>query len=404
MYLPLANLLHYKLRSFLSAVGIGIGICMLVTLSGLSRGSLYEVADRWESVDADLFAYPEIWEGNITSLTGVGVPDRWGEKILRDHPQLVERVIPVFLWQVRLVGQFQLVAGIDPKDFTAVTGGRDLTAGRLFDPDDRFANWIEDRLLAPPEDDDEPAVTITPVDLLAPEHNGMEIVIDTRLAQAGGLKLGQTVEIAGNAFAIVGIVPAGGMTRILMPRRTAQYLFGSGDITKSTLLFIKLKRGVEANSAARRIAGLGLEIVQLRQFRGMLENQFAIMFSYVDAVNAVVMLIAFLFIMITLYTMVLQRTRDIAILKSSGASNAFIVRQVMGESLLLTAGGTLLGIAASFAARPIIERFRPLLTVVITPRWILTALAVALLGALLSALYPAWRAARVDMVEALSWE
>ena len=45
-YLPLANILHHKLRSVMSALGIGIGICMLVTLSGLARGSLFEITLR----------------------------------------------------------------------------------------------------------------------------------------------------------------------------------------------------------------------------------------------------------------------------------------------------------------------------------------------------------------------
>src|SRR4030042_620632 len=113
MYLPLANLLHHKLRSVLSAVGIGIGICMLLTLAGLSRGSLWEVADRWEAVDADLFAYPEIWAGNVASLTGIGLPDRYGPMILERHADIVRRVTPVFLWRVGLGGQGQLVAGVD---------------------------------------------------------------------------------------------------------------------------------------------------------------------------------------------------------------------------------------------------------------------------------------------------
>ena len=50
-YLPLANIMHHKLRSALSALGIGIGICMLVTLSGLARGSVYEIAERWEATE-----------------------------------------------------------------------------------------------------------------------------------------------------------------------------------------------------------------------------------------------------------------------------------------------------------------------------------------------------------------
>ena len=77
MNLPLANILHHTLRSTLSALGIGIGICMLVTLSGLARGTLYEVADRWEQVRADLIAYPDIWGDNLTTLSGVGLPDKY---------------------------------------------------------------------------------------------------------------------------------------------------------------------------------------------------------------------------------------------------------------------------------------------------------------------------------------
>ena len=49
-HLPLANLMHHKLRSLLSALGIGMGICMLVTLSGLARGSLFEVAEPHDRV------------------------------------------------------------------------------------------------------------------------------------------------------------------------------------------------------------------------------------------------------------------------------------------------------------------------------------------------------------------
>ncbi|MHC4295625.1 MAG: ABC transporter permease [Planctomycetota bacterium] len=175
MYLPLANLLHHKLRSVLSALGIGIGICMLVTLSGLSRGSLYEIADRWESVDAELFACPDIWEQNITSLSGVGVPDRYGDKILETHGDLVKRIVPVFLWQVSLGGQNQLAAGVDPQDWSELVNHPQFIEGRLFDHRGSFSRWIVNKLLtAPPTGDSDEVITITEADLSHPDHNGME--------------------------------------------------------------------------------------------------------------------------------------------------------------------------------------------------------------------------------------
>jgi len=124
----------------------------------------------------------------------------------------------------------------------------------------------------------------------------------------------------------------------------------------------------------------------------------------VDAVNAFALVIAFLFIMTMLYMTVLQQTREIALLKSCGASNAFIVRQVLGEAALVTAAGVAAGVALRFLARWLIETLCPLLTVTITGRWIAIAAAAATGGAVLSGLLPAWRATRVDMARALTSE
>lgn len=404
-YLPLANILHCKLRSVLSALGIGIGLCMLIALSGLARGTLYEIADRWEAVDADLIVFPRGWGDNATDKSGSGLPDAYADIILDKHPDLVRRVVPVFTWNVHLGGQAQMVVGVDPANWHTLAGGRELVEGRIFDPDGRCAAWLGKKLLTGGSDPD--AAIIEPDEIIGgiAERGGMEIVIDTRLAAAGGYRVGQTVPVANHDWKIVGIVPAGAMTRMFMPLRTAQYFFGSGQIARSTLMFVKLAPGAGVGPAGRKIAAtIRQDVVPLGRYRGMLEQRFGILFQYVDAVNAVALVIAFLFIMVTLQTMVLQRTREIAILKSCGASGAFILRQVLAESLLLTGAGTVAGVAMSFAAKWMIERFRPLYTVDITWRWIALAAGVALVGATTSALYPAWRATRVDMVEALTLE
>lgn len=403
-YLPLANLTHHKLRSALSALGIGIGICMLIALSGLSRGSLFEVAERWESVEADLIVFPRGWGENAADKSGSGLSDRYADVILREHGDIVRRVVPVFTWTMELAGQDQMVAGVDRTDFHVVSGGRDLSEGRLFDPNERFAQWIERKLLTGGDEGDEP-LEITAEQLAEPGRNAFEMVIDSRLAAAGNYRVGQTVIAAGHEWQIVGIVPAGAMTRVIMPRRTAQFLFGSGQITRSTLMFVQLRDGADTGPAARAIAEtIRQDVVPLSRYRAMLLEKFGIMFRYVDAVNVIALVIAFLFIMVTLYTMVLQRTREIAILKASGASSAFIVRQVLAESLILTGAGTAVGVGLSFAAAWAIETIDPLLTVRITWQWIALAAAAAAGGAIVAGLYPAWRATRVDVVQALTLE
>jgi len=398
--LPLANIMHHKLGSVLNALGIGIGICMLLTLSGLARGTLFEVSDRAQAADADLIVCPRGWGDGVVTRSGVGLWESYAKLIDKEHADIVERIVPVFVWPIKLAGQDHRATGVAPEMWHTLTGGRKLSEGRLFDPDNKFAKWIEKELLAPVETpQDGPAEEL---DLTKAPHNGLELVIDSRLAAAGKFHVGQKVVSANHTWTIVGIVPHGVVTRVFMPRRTAQYLFGDS-IQRCTLMFVKLKKGCDVGPAAAAIKKTtGQDVMPLTAYRGMLMTKFYLMFGYVDTVNAIALAIAFLFIMITLYTMVLQRNRDIAILKASGASNWYITRQVMIESALLTMGGTLLGIVLSFLAGWLIQTFKPLYTVEITPKWLLIALCAAAAGATLSSLYPAWRATRVDMAEVLA--
>jgi putative ABC transport system permease protein len=202
---------------------------------------------------------------------------------------------------------------------------------------------------------------------------------------------------------VVGIVPEGGLSRVYLPRRSAQLLFGSGSITRSTVIFVKLDPSADVNRSAMRLRSLRQEALPVRQYRDMLQGKWGMMYKYVDMVNAIALANAFMFIMVTLYIMVLQRTREIAILKSFGASRGYVLRLVLAESLVLTAAGTAMGMGLSFVAAWAIGKFT-LYTVTITAAWLGIAVAAAFVGAVVSGLYPAWRATRVDMVQALTLE
>ncbi len=390
--------MHHKLASVLNALGIGIGICMLLTLSGLARGTLFEISDRAQAADADLIVCPRGWGDGVVTRSGVGLWESYAKLINKEHSDIVERIVPVFIWPLKLAGQDHRATGVNPEMWNTLTGGRKLSEGRLFDPGNKFAQWLEKELLTDAPEDGPPE----DLDLTKAPPGGFELVIDSRLAKAGGFRVGQQVLSANHNWTIVGIVPAGVVTRIFMPLRTAQYLFGDS-IQRCTLMFVKLKPGCDIGPSAAAIKkSTGQDVMPLTAYRGMLTAKFDIMFGYVDAVNAVALSIAFLFIMITLYTMVLQRNRDIAILKSSGASNFCIMRQVMTEAALLRLGGTAMGVGMAFGAGWLIGTLKPLYTVEITPKWILIAFGASAAGAMVSSLYPAWRASRVDMAEVLA--
>jgi putative ABC transport system permease protein len=400
--LPVANISHHKLRSALSALGVAIGVCMLITLSGLSRGSLEEVADRWSAVDADLIVSAARWADNLATISG-GVLSRRDVEQVRalaiNGSPIVQRAVPVFVHQLRIAGQDHNVVGVAPADLPHLLGGRAIQAGgRCFDPDNDFTRWLAEKLSTPAEG----VLDIPPQELA--RRGGLEMVIDTRLAKAAGLEVGSKFRTVGHEFTVVGIVPEGAMVRAFMPLSTAQFLFTTG-LGRSTLLFVKLRQGVGLDAAVQAI---GRErryaAIALTGYRDMLLERFGILYVYVDAVNTVTLIVAFLFILLTLYTAVLQRTREIAILRSMGATPRFILRQVVYESLMLSGCGAAAGIVLALPAGAAIEWLRPFLTVTLTWRWVLLAAAAALAGGVIAALYPAFCAMRIDVVEALSLE
>jgi putative ABC transport system permease protein len=105
-----------------------------------------------------------------------------------------------------------------------------------------------------------------------------------------------------------------------------------------------------------------------------------------------------------MYTTVIERTRDIGVLKSLGADKKFIVRSVLTESAVLCLFGIAAGVGISYAVRAAFLAGFPTLSIQITAGWILRAGAIALIGAIFGASYPAWIASRKDAVEALSYD
>jgi putative ABC transport system permease protein len=114
--------------------------------------------------------------------------------------------------------------------------------------------------------------------------------------------------------------------------------------------------------------------------------------------------IGLLVIFLTMYTTVIERTRDIGVLKSLGANRLFIIRALLAESTALCIFGIAAGVGLSYAARAAFLAGFPTLSILITPAWILRAAGIALAGAIFGASYPAWLASRKDPVEALSYD
>jgi len=394
-----ASLTHHKLRSLLSALAVGIGIMLLLISRGLANGSIAEVAQRMRSVDAELVVLPA--QDNIIFTNGA--PFRAGhERYLRQLADgsgpLAADVIPVFFGQVLMGGQQQRLFGVDPAQMSAFLGPRRVLAGRVFEHAADFAARIRAGERPPDEPDDAAWDTFL--------ADGLELVIDERLARVGNYRIGDQVQIMGRRFRIVGIVEAGVAGRVFAPLQTLRAIAVAGE-PQASMYFVKLPPGRNTLAAAEAIqAGLGGDVrVELKDDYGrLLHESFASVNLYMNASSGLALVACFLFILLTMYTNVIQRTREIGILKSLGVSRLGLLRLSIAEALLISLGGVAIGVVLAEVARLLLAAARPLLTVELGTGGLLLAGVIGVGGGVLSALYPGYRAARLDPAWALSNE
>jgi putative ABC transport system permease protein len=116
--------------------------------------------------------------------------------------------------------------------------------------------------------------------------------------------------------------------------------------------------------------------------------------TFIDVMVGIGVVIGFAVVLLSMYMAVLQRTREIGILKALGASRWFILKIILAEAVVMGLGGTVVGIGLYPAS----------LTQAITPLWWPIAGGISLAGVLLGALYPGLSAAAQDPIEALAYE
>src|SRR4029077_5283988 len=232
-----------------------------------------------------------------------------------------------------------------------------------------------------------------------------DILMDDWAAKAKNAREGGTFRLLDHDFHVAGIVEHGKGARLFVPIGTLQDLSGSRD--KASVFFLKCTRSDHTQAVIDQMRQIfpRYEIRPLKDFLSLMSStNLPGLDIFIESMIALAVSIGFLVILLSMYTTVLERTRDIGILKSIGASKGYIIRALLGEAVFICVIGILAGIAMSYLSRSMLISSFPTLSILITADWIVRSSLIALAGGVRGASYPAWLASRKDAIEALSYD
>lgn len=355
------NLQHRPVRTLLGVLIIGIQVMTILALVGLSQGTLSDQANRARGVGADIVIRPPT--SSVIGMSGsmpAGVVAKVGEQ---PNVKLCTGVLQ------QGSDLFNYVTGLDLAQFDKLSGGFRFVSG-------------------------------------GPFRSPNDVMLDAYYAKQHDYHVGETIMLLNQPWHISGIYEPGMLTRVVVPLATLQDL--TANTGKVSMIYVKLDNPSETDEVVHQLKGVlkDYRINSMEEFTSLYSvNNVPMLKEFTWVVIGLSVLVGFLGVFLSMYTAVLERTREIGILKALGASPGYVLNILLRETALLAIAGSIVGILLSYVTRFVIHRVAPAsLAQGIVIQWWPIAGAIALVGALLGALGPGLKAARQDPIEALAYD
>jgi putative ABC transport system permease protein len=359
--LVFANLRVRPFRTLISVIGVALGVMLVVLFTGLARGMLNDLTKRASNWKAEIVFTRPGGLDMMSSNTAVNIAYAGRLREIEG----VESTVPVIRyitpdnkgrWGIRQLD------GVDWKPF-ADMNGIDVAQGR------------------------------------APQAND-EIIVDEREFNDNNLDLGDSYDLfGGKPYKIVGVFSPPSGARIKMSLAGMQEALQTD---KCTYILVKLKEGADVDKVAAKINEVlpGNKINLTRDLVIDAQERIPGLNTFLKVLVALGALVSTIFVLLSMYTTITERRKEIGILKSLGASKSFIIKVIEGEAFIIGVLGIVLGgIACVLVSTVIGKRFD--LAFEYSIRWAVIAVIIAIGGSLVGALYPAWRASTIDPVEVM---
>jgi putative ABC transport system permease protein len=393
----LNSLRHRKTRTFLTLLGIIVGISSVIILVGLVQGLKQDILMELESFGPRTIIITPTSTSGGAGIGGSAFAPTTGKLFEKDFER-VKRLPEIKTITKVISGSTSVsykendinsqVFGIDPEVFTD-TLDLEVESGRFLVSSDRGVAVVGSRVS---ESFDEP------------------------------IKTQANIELDGKKFKVVGVLKPTGSAFgpvdnvIFIPFDDAQLIF-SGNLLPGEISAIRmtLKEGSDVDAAAEQIEDIMIASHRVtedekdfgvisptfinRQFTGILD----ILSIFLGAIASISLIVGGIGISNTMFMSVLERTKEIGTMKAVGGTQAQIRNMFLAESCLLGLGGGLIGIILAIAVGLFVTAAFQI-TFAFDPAVTLGSLAFSVLIGAISGTFPAINAAKVDPIVALRYE
>jgi len=361
-----ANLLYRPVRSIISVLAVAIEVIMMLTIIAIMVGQLTGQKRMNKGIGADLIVRA-INAMIFNGISGAVIPVKL-QGILQALPHVA--VATPVNQKLSMIDGLEVLWGIDYSTYSQLSPFVFLSGGPPQKPDDAIVD-----------------------DVFANLDKGHHV--------------GETILIEKRPFHISGIFMHGKGGRKLIPIAAMDEITGTPE--KASAFYLKADQPENIPTIINEIhsvRGLGdYQVMTMDEWYSLMTpDRIPAMTTAMRVVIGIAVVIGFLVIFQSMYTSVLERTREIGILKSMGASKLIIVSVVLRETAVLAAAGVLVGVAVSFSVKAFLAYKVPQIYLDMNAAWVVRGAAIAFVGSLCGALYPAWMAARKDPIDALAYE
>ncbi|MCJ7533698.1 MAG: ABC transporter permease [Anaerolineales bacterium] len=231
---------------------------------------------------------------------------------------------------------------------------------------------------------------------------GEVAILGDKVSKKLGASVGQTVTVNGHSVRVIGVLETSSMgsvdVAVLMPLEVAQRIFArEGQISSVLLTPNDVQKTAEIAAILRRDYP-SLQVATEDDLLAEAEKVMRMPIVYMSSMGVTGLIVAMIVIMSTMFMAVEERTREFGTLRALGARRRMIIGTVLFEALALALVGGVPALGLVFLMTRVMETTSPDIA------QLSQIVVLAALSAILGGAFPAWRAARVEPLEALRYE